>query len=173
MVATDMRSSLGWSSNRGIVLMKSRDLIHWQHHTVHFPKRYEGKNSARVTRVWAPQTIYAEQAGKYMVYFSLLTDDGSIPYDRVYWAYANADFTDLEGDPQVLFDFHAPAIDTDIVRDHTGLYHLFFKTEQEGAHKGIASMCSRTSIPRRSGPCWMDSASRPRTMWKEQVCSPS
>ena len=137
MVATDMRSSLGWSSNRGIVLMKSRDLIHWQHHTVHFPKRYEGKNFARVTRVWAPQTIYDEQAGKYMVYFSLLTDDGSIPYDRVYWAYANADFTDLEGDPQVLFDFHAPAIDTDIVRDHTGLYHLFFKTEQEGAHKGI------------------------------------
>ena len=137
MVATDMRSSLGWSSNRGIVLMKSRDLIHWQHHTVHFPKRYEGKNFAHVTRVWAPQTIYDEQAGKYMVYFSLLTDDGSIPYDRVYWAYANADFTDLEGDPQVLFDFHAPAIDTDIVRDHTGLYHLFFKTEQEGAHKGI------------------------------------
>ena len=95
MVATDMRSSLGWSSNRGIVLMKSRDLIHWQHHTVHFPKRYEGKNFARVTRVWAPQTIYDEQAGKYMVYFSLLTDDGTIPYDRVYWAYANADFTDL------------------------------------------------------------------------------
>lgn len=137
MVVTDMRSSLGWSSNRGIVLLKSRDLIHWQHHTVNFPDKYAGKNFANVTRVWAPQTIYDEKAGKYMVYFSLLTNDGTIPYDRVYWAYANADFSDLEGEPQVLFDFHAPAIDTDIVQDKNGEYHLFFKTEQEGAHKGI------------------------------------
>ena len=37
----------------------------------------------------------------------------------------------------MLFDFHAPAIDTDIVQDKNGEYHLFFKTEQEGAHKGI------------------------------------
>lgn len=84
MVVTDMRSSLGWASNRGIVLLKSRDLIHWQHHTVHFPEKYAGKNFANVTRVWAPQTIYDEKAGKYMVYFSLLTNDGTIPYDRVY-----------------------------------------------------------------------------------------
>lgn len=137
MVATDMRSSLGWTSNRGIVLMRSRDLIHWEHHTVNFPQKYAGTNLANVTRVWAPQTIYDEKAGKYMVYFSLLTNDGTIPYDRVYWAYANEDFSDLEGEPQVLFDFHAPAIDTDIVQDRSGEYHLFFKTEQEGAHKGI------------------------------------
>ena len=137
MVATDMRSSLGWASNRGIVLMRSRDLIHWEHHTVNCPQKYAGTNLANVTRVWAPQTIYDEKAGKYMVYFSLLTNDGTIPYDRVYWAYANEDFSDLEGEPQVLFDFHAPAIDTDIVQDRSGEYHLFFKTEQEGAHKGI------------------------------------
>lgn len=137
MVATDMRSSLGWASNRGMVLLKSRDLVHWQHHTVNFPTKYAGTNLANVTRVWAPQTIYDKSAGKYMVYFSLLTNDGTIPYDRVYWAYANADFSDLEGTPQVLFDFKAPAIDTDIVQDKNGTYHLFFKTEQEGAHKGI------------------------------------
>lgn len=137
MVATDMRSSLGWASNRGMVLMKSRDLVHWQHHTVHFPEKYKGTNFANVTRVWAPQTILDSATGRYMVYFSLLTNDGTIPYDRVYWAYANDTFTDLEGAPQVLFDFKAPAIDTDIVQDKDGIYHLFFKTEQEGAHKGI------------------------------------
>ena len=137
MVVTDMRSSLGWSSNRGMVLMRSRDLVHWEHHTVHFPERFKGTNFARVTRVWAPQTIYDKAAGKYMVYFSLLTDDGSIPYDRVYWCYANKDFSDLESEPQVLFDFHAPAIDTDIVQTKDGLYHLFFKTEADGSHKGI------------------------------------
>ena len=29
MVCTDMRSSEGWSSNRGIVMSKSTDLVHW------------------------------------------------------------------------------------------------------------------------------------------------
>ena len=40
MVATDMRSALGWSSNRGMVLMRSDDLVNWQTSTVHFPTRY-------------------------------------------------------------------------------------------------------------------------------------
>ena len=115
MVVTDMRCSLGWASNRGIVLLRSKDLVHWTHHTVHFPDKYKGSSFAHVTRVWAPQTIYDKSVGKYMVYFSLLTDDGSIPYDRVYYCYANADFTDLEGSPQILFDYKQPAIDTDIV----------------------------------------------------------
>ena len=137
MTVTDMRCILGWSSNRGIVLMRSRDLVHWEHHAVHFPYRFAGTPFAKVVRVWAPQTFYDEKAGKYMVYFSLLTEDGSIPYDRVYWCYANRDFTDLEGEPQVLFDFGAPAIDTDIVKDQKGLLHLFFKTEADGQHKGI------------------------------------
>lgn len=137
MVATDMRSELGWASNRGIVLMRSHDLLHWEHSTIHFPEKYKGTKFGNVTRVWAPQTILDAATGRLMVYYSLLTDDGSIPYDRVYWQYANSDFSDLEGEPQVLFDYHQPTIDTDIVRDDVGVYHLFFKTEAEGSHKGI------------------------------------
>src|SRR5574344_94778 len=129
MVVTDMGCTLGWNSNRGMVLMRSRDLIHWEHHTVNFPERFKGTIFANVTRVWAPQTIYDKKAKKYMVYFSLLTEDGNIPYDRVYWAYANSDFSDIEGEPQVLFDYHQASIDTDIVQDKNGTYHLFFKTE--------------------------------------------
>ncbi len=135
-VITDMRSSLGWSSNRGMVLMRSRDLIQWEHHTIYFPERYRGTMFANVTRVWAPQTIYDKEAKKYMVYFSILTNDGSCPYDRVYYAYANSDFSDLEGEPKVLFDVHNAAIDTDIVQDDEGLYHVFFKTEGQ-RQKGI------------------------------------
>lgn len=135
-VVTDMRSSLGWSSNRGMVLMRSRDLLHWEHHTIHFPDRYKGTMFANVVRVWAPQTIYDESVGKYMVYFSILTDDGSCPYDRVYYAYANDDFSDFVGEPKVLFDVKDAAIDTDIVRDDDGLYHVFFKTEGQ-RQKGI------------------------------------
>ena len=29
MVVTDMRSSQGWTSNRGIVLMRSKDMVNW------------------------------------------------------------------------------------------------------------------------------------------------
>ena len=137
MVVTDMRCTLGWSSNRGMVLMRSRDMIHWQHHTVHFPDRFKGTSFANVTRVWAPQTIYDKSCGKYMVCFSLLSGDGNIPYDKVFYCYANEDFSDLETEPKVLFDFKSASIDTDIVEEKDGTYHLFFKTEQDGRHKGI------------------------------------
>ncbi|MBQ4294126.1 MAG: family 43 glycosylhydrolase, partial [Prevotella sp.] len=97
MVATDMRSSLGWSSNRGMVLLKSTDLVHWQHSTINFPTRYT-KAWKNVIRVWAPETIYDRRAGKYMVFYSLRTSDpGS--FDKIYYQYANSDFTDLEGEP--------------------------------------------------------------------------
>lgn len=133
MVGTDMRCSKGWDSNRGIILLRSKDMINWQHHTVNFPKRYAGTNFANVTRVWAPQTIYDKTAKKYMIYFSLLTNDGTISYDKVYWAYANSDFSDLETIPKVLFDYKQASIDTDIAIDKKGYYHLYFKTE--GAKK--------------------------------------
>lgn len=133
MVATDMRSAEGWASNRGMVLMKSKDLINWEHSTVHFPTKYQGTNFANVTRVWAPETIYDPVEGKYMVYYSLLTNDGTIPYDKVYYNYANDDFTDLIGEPKVLFDRNASTIDMDIVfNDADSLYHAFYKNENDG-----------------------------------------
>jgi len=142
-VVTDMASSQGWSSNRGMVLMRSRDLIKWEHHTVHFPERYKNTMFEHVTRVWAPQTIYDAEAGKYMVYFSILTDDGNCPYDKVFYAYANKDFSDLEGEPKALFDVKNASIDTDIVRDDEGTYHIFFKTEGQ-RQKGIRQFTAKS-----------------------------
>ena len=133
MVVTDMKCSLGWSSNRGLVLMKSKDLIHWTHHTVHFPTKYAGTSFANVTRVWAPETIWDPKAQKYMVYFSLLTNDGTIAYDKDYYCYANDDFSDLEGEPTYLYDRGSATIDMDIVYNETdSLYHGFFKNEALG-----------------------------------------
>jgi GH43 family beta-xylosidase len=128
MVATDMRSALGWSSNRGMVLLKSTDLVNWQHSTVNFPTRYT-KTWKNVIRVWAPETIYDHKAGKYMVFYSLRTSDhGS--YDKIYYQYANKDFTDLEGEPKWLFDAGNATIDGDIVYNEADqLYHLFYKQE--------------------------------------------
>ena len=128
MVCTDMRSSLGWSSNRGIVMLKSSDLIHWQHHAVNFPTRYP-RTWKNVIRVWAPETIYDHKARKYMVFYSLRTSD-SDSYDKIYYQYANKDFTDLEGEPRWLFDAGNATIDGDIVYNEADrLYHLFYKQE--------------------------------------------
>ena len=138
MVATDMKSSLGWSSNRGMVLLKSTDLIHWQHSTVNFPTRYT-KTWKNVIRVWAPETIYDHKTGKYMVFYSLRTSDhGS--YDKIYYQYANKDFTDLEGEPKWLFDAGNATIDGDIVWNEADqLYHLFYKQESgRGIYQAVA-----------------------------------
>ena len=138
MVATDMRSSLGWSSNRGMVLLKSTDLVNWQHSTVNFPTRYT-KAWKNVIRVWAPETIYDHKAGKYMVFYSLRTSDpGS--FDKIYYQYANEDFTDLEGEPRWLFDAGNATIDGDIVfNDQDQLYHLFYKQESgRGIYQAVA-----------------------------------
>ncbi|MBO2033618.1 family 43 glycosylhydrolase [Siccationidurans ginsengisoli] len=128
MTATDMVSAQGWSSNRGLVLLKSTDLVHWTSKAIHFPERYAKQDDLK--RVWAPQTIYDPVAKKYMVYFSL--QYGSEP-DKIYYAYANKDFTDLEGEPKQLFfsPTNGSCIDGDIVAKD-GKYYLFFKTEGNG-----------------------------------------
>ena len=149
MVNTDMKSAEGWASNRGMVLMKSRDLINWKHSTVHFPDKYKGKNFANVTRVWAPETIWDANyvnkdgsKGRPLVYYSLLTDDGTIPYDKVYFNYANEDFTDLEGNPTHFFDRGKSTIDMDIVYNPVDkLYHAFYKNEGDG---GICKVQAQT-----------------------------
>ena len=129
MVVTDMVSARGWDSNRGMVLLKSKDLVHWTHTAINITKTYAQFKD--VVRVWAPQTIYDKEAGKYMIYFSMKT--GPAGYDIIYYAYANSDFTALESAPKQLF-FHPEnksCIDGDIVFSN-GKYHLFYKTEGHG-----------------------------------------
>ena len=170
MVVTDMRSSQGWTSNRGIVLMRSKDMVNWTHHTVNFPEKYAGTMFANVIRVWAPQTIYDKKAKKYMVYFSILTDDGQCPYDKVFWAYANEDFSDLEGEPKVLFDYKKPSIDTDIVQDDNGTYHIFFKTEAS-RKKASANIWPKTCTIRQNGNCCPARSKIQTKRWKVPACS--
>ncbi len=128
MAVTDMTSCKGWDSNRGLTLLKSDDLINWTASPINIQKRYKGHDDLK--RVWAPQTIYDKDAGKYMVYFSMQHGDGP---DIIYYAYANDDFTDLTGKPKPLFipKNKLSCIDGDIVYKD-GLYHLFYKTEGNG-----------------------------------------
>lgn len=128
MVVTDMVSALGWNSNRAMVLLKSTDLVNWTSSVINIQKRFPGHDS--LLRVWAPQTIYDSVAKKYMVYFSMKHGNGP---DKIYYAYANADFTDLESEPKQLFfsPTNGSCIDGDII-NKDGKYYLFFKTEGQG-----------------------------------------
>lgn len=129
MVLTDMDWAKGKRSNRGIVMMKSRNLMDWTHARVHFPTRYKDTVFADVNAVWAPQTIYDPETGKLLVYFSLHSEkSGPFPKDAVYYTPANDSFDNLADTPTLLFDYPFPTIDTDIVRDDKGTYHLFFNT---------------------------------------------
>ena len=141
MVVTDMRSAWGWDSNRAMVLLKSRNLIDWTSSVVNIQQKYAGQEDLK--RVWAPQTIYDAQAGKYLLYWSMKHGDGA---DMIYYAYANADFTDLEGEPRPLFlpRDGKSCIDGDIV-EKDGLFHLFYKTEGHGNGIKVATTRALTS----------------------------
>ena len=142
--------------------MRSRDLINWEHSTVHFPDKYKGKNFANVTRVWAPETFWDDTydngdgtKGRPLVYFSLLTNDGTISYDKVFYAYSNKEFSDLEGEPEHFFDRGKSTIDMDIIYNPVDkMYHAFYKNEGDG---GICKVTANSLMPKKgasSGSQW-------------------
>lgn len=141
MVLTDMVSDNGWDSNRAMVMLKSNDLVNWKHSVVNMQKRYPGQE--KLKRVWAPQTIFDPEANKYMVYWSMKYGDSA---DVIYYAYANDDFSDLEGEPKPLFipQSKTSCIDGDIVYKD-GIFHLFYKTEGNGNGIKVATTNSLTS----------------------------
>ena len=141
MVLTDMTSSKGWSSNRGMILLKSTDLVNWQSSKINFQKTFSGNENLK--RVWAPQTIYDAKAGKYLVYFSLMHEGSP---DKIYYAYANKDFTALESEPKLLYVPKSgnACIDGDII-EKDGVYHLFYKTETNTPGIKVATTTDLTS----------------------------
>ena len=141
MVVTDMTSSKGWSSNRAFVMLKSNDLINWTSNVINIQEKYEGQED--LLRVWAPQTIFDPEAGKYMIYWSMMHDNGP---DIIYYAYANDDFTDILGEPKPLFlpKNGKSCIDGDIVLKD-GNFYMFYKTEGDGNGLKLATTKSLTS----------------------------
>ena len=138
MVATDMVAAKGWDSNRGIVLLKSTDLVNWTSSKINIATTYP--EFATAVHVWAPQTIYDKSVGKYMIYLSIKK---TTDIDKVYYAYVNADFTALESAPKLLFESSAGAatIDADII-EKGGKFYLFMKMET--APNGIKKAVSNT-----------------------------
>jgi hypothetical protein len=142
LVATDMREGDGWDSNRGIVMMKSPDLLNWTYSRVNIATKFPAK-FGDIVAAWAPEFIYDREQDKYLVFFSLRKSGG---IDTIYYSYANAGFTDLVDEPQQFF-YHPDnksAIDGDIVYLN-GKYNLFFKRHSEDGATGLAQ--SSTLVP--------------------------
>lgn len=52
----------GWGNNRGLVLMKSFDLIHWTRTNIRFDQM--SKEFAQIGCAWAPETVYDPATGR-------------------------------------------------------------------------------------------------------------
>ena len=127
LLATDMKSSLGWSSNRNLISAKSTDLVHWfDESLIEIANKYP--NMMNCDRAWAPQAIWDPEKESYMIYFAARvpgTDDRTI----MYYAYSK-DLMKLDTTPALLL---APksghdAIDSDIIFEN-GKYYMYYKDE--------------------------------------------
>ena len=127
-----------WGNNRGLVLLRSHDLIHWQRTNLDFSAltcstgEVDGEGNplpwSEVGCVWAPEMINTED-GRIMLHFTTRFRRGR---NHIRYVYMNDEFTHMESEPQILFTGPKNAeghitkhvIDSDITL-FDGTYHLF------------------------------------------------
>lgn len=117
-----------WGNNRGFVLMKSFDLVHWTQSNVLLTEAFEELKDMGCS--WAPQTIYDPEAGKMMLYFTMRMEHG---LTKLYWAYTDDDFTKLTMLPELLFEYPNPQVqvlDADITRLPDGRYCMMYVAQE-------------------------------------------
>lgn len=142
----------GWGNNRGLVLMKSWDLIHWKRANIHFDRLSAAYSE--IGCAWAPEITYDEEKGKMMIYFTMRFKK---ELNRLYYVYVNEDFDRLESVPQLLFEYpdkKSAAIDGDITKIGDK-YHLFYVSHEGEA--GIKQAVSdRLTGDYEFNPRWYD-----------------
>lgn len=137
IIATDMNALEGWTSNHALITWKSYDLISWFDETVIDIRQFKGFENTN--RAWAPQAIWDEEAGMYMVYWATSTVENDCAGH--YYAYTK-DFKTFETEPEVLYGRwnekdeetgeirNIQCIDGDIVyNEKDGYYYLYFKED--------------------------------------------
>lgn len=112
----------GWGNNRGLVLMRSRDLIDWDHSRLRVDQAFPDLGG--IGCAWAPEMIWDPERGRIMLYYTMRF---GTEQNRLYYSYMNPDFTRMETRPKVLFEYPGgkTAIDGDITRVGDR-YHLFY-----------------------------------------------
>lgn len=103
-----------WGNNRGLVLMKSFDLINWSRTNVRFNEMSAAWHE--IGCAWAPETIYDETTGRMMIYLTMRHRNEP---NKLYYCYVNDDFNKIETLPVPLFQYpdeSKSAIDGDITK---------------------------------------------------------
>lgn len=142
-----------WGNNRGFVLMKSFDLIHWTHNDFLFDKAFP--ELKEIGCAWAPETIYDPVAGKMMIYFTMRIRHG---LTKLYYSYTDDDFTKLITFPHILFEYPDPEIqilDADITHLPDGRYCMMYVAQE---NPGGVKMAFSDSINKGYvyNPIWVD-----------------
>jgi hypothetical protein len=128
----------GWGNNKGLVLMKSDDLIHWSRANIDFSQMAPDLHD--IGCVWAPETAWDYQKNKLMIYYTMRH---GVKMCKLYYSYVNDDFNTVETLPEVLFTYpkeDKEAIDGDICYTPDGMYRLMYCS-----HDGTAGVKQATS----------------------------
>lgn len=120
----------GWGNNRGLVLMKSRDLINWTRSNLRIDRLFP-ETFGDIGCAWAPETTYDPIEGKMMIYFTMRIGNGK---SKLYYAYTDPDFTRLVTEPRVLFEYPDPEIqvlDADITPMPDGRWCMAYCAQEQ------------------------------------------
>ncbi|MDN3670424.1 glycoside hydrolase family 43 protein [Echinicola jeungdonensis] len=154
----------GWGNNRGFVLMKSNDLINWSTAQIRIDKTFEGYDE--IGCAWAPETIYDEEEGKLMLYYTMRRKNG---LNKMYYSYVNDEFNKLLTAPQLIFQYpkEVSYIDADITKVG-GQYHMFY-TPHDGMPGIKQAVSDQINQNYKYDSTWYDSepeASEAPNVWK-------
>lgn len=156
----------GWGNNKGLVLMKSWDLLHWKRTNVRFDKLTAGLSE--IGCAWAPEVTFDVEKQKLMIYFTMRYQNEP---NRLYYVYVNDDFDTIESLPQILFEYpdeKLSAIDGDITRVGDQ-YHLFYVAQFDPVAGIKHAVSDRANGGYEFNPRWYDfeegSCEAP-TVWK-------
>jgi len=136
------RAKYGWGNNKGLVLMKSWDLINWKRTNIRFLELSAAYSE--IGCAWAPEIIFDENKGKIMIYYTMRFQNEP---NKLYYVYVNEDFDKLESIPQLLFEYpdkNISAIDADITRIGDK-YHMFYVSHdgQAGIKHAVSNQINR------------------------------
>lgn len=128
LIATDLSIHLNpdWgraqtAASQSIVIWESPDLVNWSE------PRLVKVAPDNAGCAWAPEAIYDEERGEYMIFWASKTADDDYRKHRI-WAVHTPDFRSFS-EPFVYIEKPTTVIDTTIVRED-GVYYRFTKDEQ-------------------------------------------
>lgn len=112
-----------WGNNVDLVLMKSKDLIHWTHSLLYVNKipGFEDIGCA-----WAPELFWDNGKNAIMMYWTTRHGRGD---NKVYYAYMDKDFTKFTTTPKLIFEKPEGKpnyIDADIIQGNDGKYYMHY-----------------------------------------------